>query len=81
MLKRGLSLEKASYDVRDRELWRVGKVISISNGRYSVQYNEEKGKPQESRIVATRIRPRHKIRQKAAEKVTGYQVQKYRRKR
>lgn len=70
VLKRGNSTETASQDIHNRGLWRVGTVTAAANGRFTVQYNGEEGKPKESRIVAARIRARNVIRQKAIQRVT-----------
>lgn len=69
VLKRGNSPDTTSQDIHNRDLWRVGTVTAAANGRFTVQYNAEEGKPKESRIVAARIRTRNVIRQKAVQKV------------
>lgn len=61
--------DKASDDMRDRDMWRVATVTGISGGHFTIQYDEEEGKPEESQVAAKRLRPRQKARQKAAEQV------------
>ena len=70
VLKRGQSPENTPLNMRNRELWRTGVIAGVSNDRYTVVYDGEEGRPQESRIPAGRVRPRQRIRQKAAEKVS-----------
>ena len=70
VLKRGKSPDMPAQDLRNKDLWRVGKVTAYANGRFTVQYEGEEGKPKESRIVAERLRVRKVVRQKAVQKVT-----------
>lgn len=70
MLRHGHAIEGTSYDLYDRDMWRVGTIATITNGRFTVCYDQEEGKPREARIAPERIRPRQIIRQKAVEKVT-----------
>lgn len=70
MLKRGNSPETSLQEIHNRDLWRVGTVTAAANGRFTVQYNGEEGKPKESRVIPARIRARNVIRQKAVQRVT-----------